>query len=317
MDLRKTFWEETYQRNIKKMIGICFRYVADRHIAEDLAHDAFLTVIYKSGTFKGKGHFDAWIRKVAVNTALMHLRENKRKTCDWQDVLVQYLDNNEDESMWHEFTTQELLDAINTLPEHHRLVFNLYVIDNYTHKEIADILSISEGTSKSHLARARKKLQQILSEKEQDKKDRRLFIFILFPWGRSKIDRIYKKNFSVYEIAPQTANFLANVSLSNIKKPEFKLFAVKSSVFIVGLIAFLIGLITFTSNDKRCIQKNESSVVLFDTLVTQKKSDTIGKNEDTALNPQKNPVVIKKKRIILKNVIVRDTLIIIDTNNAK
>ncbi len=92
----------------------------------------------KSGTFKGKGHFDAWLRKITVNTALLYLREVKAIQDNKQELLQQELINN-DEKMFqkYDFTTQELLEAINKLPEHHRQVFNLYVIDGFTHKQIA------------------------------------------------------------------------------------------------------------------------------------------------------------------------------------
>lgn len=126
MDSNKDFWIDTYNRNIKKLIGICYRYVSDQKIAEDLAHDSFLTAMEKSGTYNGKGHFDVWLRKITVNTALQYLREVKAIQDNQQELLQQELINS-DEKMFqkYNFSTQELLKAINELPEHYRQVFNL------------------------------------------------------------------------------------------------------------------------------------------------------------------------------------------------
>jgi hypothetical protein len=100
---------------------------------------------------------------------------------------------------------QELLDVINDLPEHHRLVFNLYVIDDFKHAQIAELLGISEGTSKSHLARARKKIRQLLSEKEGGKQSRRGAIAIFLFHNRWSIDGLYKKRLKAFEMTSQRA----------------------------------------------------------------------------------------------------------------
>src|SRR5690606_12395382 len=94
----------------------------------------------------------------------------------------------------------------------------LYVIDNYSHKEIAEELDISEGTSKSHLARARKKLQQILNEKEQVQK--RPFLFILFTSGSGNIDQLYKNKFVGYEIDTNKSDFFKDMAWEDLKMPK-------------------------------------------------------------------------------------------------
>ena len=73
------FWGKVYRRNIGEMIEICYRYTGNRQIAEDLAHDAFMKAVDKSATFEGKGHIDAWLRRIVVNTALQHLRDQKKQ----------------------------------------------------------------------------------------------------------------------------------------------------------------------------------------------------------------------------------------------
>ena len=193
------------------MIGICYRYTANRQLAEDLAHDAFLKAIDKSGSFKGEGVFEGWLRKVVVNHVLTYIRDQKRnqRIYDWHryESNVVHADENSvitDPSEDVEFSAQELLDVVNDLPEHHRLVFNLYVIDDFKHAQIAEVLGISEGTSKSHLARARKKIRQLLAEKaEREQRRRRGIALFLFPYNAWSIDGLYNKRFNTFKIAHQ------------------------------------------------------------------------------------------------------------------
>lgn len=206
------------------MIGICYRYTANRQLAEDLAHDAFLKAIDKAGSFKGEGVFEAWLRRVVVNHVLTYIRDQKRhqRIDDWfrYESTVVHTDENSvitDSSEDAEFSAQELWDAINDLPEHHRLVFNLYVIDDFKHVQIAEVLGISEGTSKSHLARARKKIRQLLAEKAERKQGRRkAIVLFLFPYNAWGIDRLYNKRFNDFGLAHHKAlpDFSKTPSLS-------------------------------------------------------------------------------------------------------
>jgi RNA polymerase sigma factor (sigma-70 family) len=204
------FWETAYSQNIGKMIGICYRYTSDRSLSEDLAHDAFLKAIDKSASFEGKGCFEAWLRRIVVNHVLQYIRDQKRRKYmdDWKQ-LESVSQPEEDNMNTHlsgqlEFSEQELLDAINELPEHHRLVFNLYVIDNFTHTQIGEELGISPGTSKSHLARARKKIKQILEERSGKKRERKRTILFFFLWHRRPgIDQHYSERFSNFEMPPE------------------------------------------------------------------------------------------------------------------
>ncbi len=205
------FWETVYSQNIGKMIGICFRYTANRQLSEDLAHDAFLKAIDKSASFEGKGCFEAWLRRIVVNHVLQYIRDQKRRKYmdDWlqQESSVSQTEENSlntNPSEQTEFSEQELLDAINDLPEHHRLVFNLYVIDNFTHAQIGEELGISPGTSKSHLARARKKIKQLLAEKSGKKRDRKRGVLFFFLSHRSPgIDQCYNERFLNFEMPPE------------------------------------------------------------------------------------------------------------------
>ena len=320
MDSNKDFWIDTYNRNIKKLIGVCYRYVSDREIAEDLAHDSFLSAMKKSGTFKGKGHFDAWLRKITVNTALQYLREVKTKQVNQKELLHQELINNDEKMLQkYDFTIQELLEAINKLPEHHRQVFNLYVIDGFTHKQIAEKLDISIGTSKSHLARAKKKLQQILNKKHETK---RSFILAIFPCGFGRINRLYKKKFRNYEIPPQNTSFLKTTNWTEAKPPRFTLYL----SFIKGIVAIgiisIITVIVIKNNSKPIdLNSNSENQKIIDTISMKTDSISIQETTDSVIKTKpvqkSNPIVVKKQRITHKKVIVRDTLTIIDTTNIE
>lgn len=210
----RTFWTREYQRNIGKMIGICYRYVPDRPTAEDLAHSAFLQAIEKADTFKGIGRFDKWLMRITVNTALMHLREIQNKQhLSIKDEVEDYADPfmTEEETSAEEmmdtirkadFTTEEILRAISKLLENHRIVLNMYVFDHYTHQQIATALGISVNTSKSHLMRARKELQKILFQESKSKKHPLMMIFPLFAAPETAIDVFCRRKLDGFSLAP-------------------------------------------------------------------------------------------------------------------
>ncbi|WP_259016235.1 RNA polymerase sigma factor [Emticicia fluvialis] len=273
--LMQNFWETAYKQNIGKMLGICYRYVRDKQVAEDLAHDAFLNAIDKVSGFEGRGHFDAWLRKIVVNEALKYLRDQKQKEAhnEWLQYESEMLAT-EDETLAADFTHEELMAASSQLPEYHKLVFNLYVIDKFSHAEIAQELGISEGTSKSHLARARKKIRALLLEKE-NKKRAVLPLFIpLLLWN---IDGIYRKAFRNFEIKPDR---LLKIDADYLSIPTFNPSSVVSSSFIssgavIGGVAVSLTLIVVFSRQEpdleiqKEISSNTIPVKLTQYVVTQ------------------------------------------------
>lgn len=207
-------WEEIYRRQAPLLLAVCRRYVKTLHKAEDLLHDAFLTAIHKQDHFAHTGPVEAWLRKIVVNTALQYLRKEQQMTLLLQsdlpeiatDEVFHIPDDPKSTILLADFGKDDLLAALDLLPAHHRAVFNLYVFESYSHKEIGAALDISAGTSKSHLARARKKIQSILLKKAQDMKEKRkraaIFLFPLFKNPESYIDRLYKKTLSKNSIPP-------------------------------------------------------------------------------------------------------------------
>lgn len=209
----KSFWTKEYKHQIAKMVGICYRYVPVREVAEDLAHDAFLKAIEKADTFRGTGSFDKWLMRITVNTALQYLRENPQSSHP-QDIesLEDVIDNSTDdipsEDMMSairraDFTQEEILEAIAQLPEHHRVVLNLYVFEHLSHKEISALLNISTNTSRSHLLRARKELQVILFNKSKRKK-RTLMVLLPLLFGPDcAIDGYCRRQLRGFAIVPR------------------------------------------------------------------------------------------------------------------
>ncbi len=161
---KEAFWAEQYRRHIGKMVGACYRYVADWDLAEDLAQDAFLAAMEKASTFRAFGSFEGWLKKIAVNQALMYLRDCPEMV-EWDENLhgqeVEEIADDPELSRT-EFTQEELLEVVGKLPVKQRTVFNLYALEHYSHSKIAETLGISVANSKVLLTRARAELQQRL-----------------------------------------------------------------------------------------------------------------------------------------------------------
>ena len=154
-----------YDRLASRMFPICIRYAGDRESAQDVLQDGFITLFTKLDDFKGDGSFEGWARRIFVTTALMHLRrKDALKMSDDLD-LARGL-KAETVSQTQNLGYKELMELIMTLPPGFRTVFNLYAIEGYSHKEIGDMLGISETTSRTQLSRARIWLQNKIKERE-------------------------------------------------------------------------------------------------------------------------------------------------------
>lgn len=152
------------------MFALCLRYCRNREEAEDVLQEGFVTVFKSIHSFRRDGSLEGWIRRVIVNTALMHLRTKKREP-DFRDI-DDLSSNYHPESYSNtadEINAKELKKMLNTLPEGYRVVFNLFAIEGYSHKEIGEMLGISEGTSKSQLSKARGFLQEMLRKIMKEK----------------------------------------------------------------------------------------------------------------------------------------------------
>tara|TARA_B110000211_G_scaffold60687_1_gene68482 strand:+ start:1049 stop:1588 length:540 start_codon:yes stop_codon:yes gene_type:complete len=143
---------ELYKRYSSVLFSICLRYSPNYTEAEDSLQDSFLTIFKKVDQFKDRGSFEGWIKRITVNTVLQKYRKKRVFDIAREDQIPDEIDVEvEDEEIPLDF----LLKIIQELPDRYRLVFTMYVMDDYAHKEIAKMLGISDGTSKSNLARAR------------------------------------------------------------------------------------------------------------------------------------------------------------------
>jgi RNA polymerase sigma factor (sigma-70 family) len=150
-----------------KMLAVCQRYLRNTDEAEDVLQDGFVKIFQKIGEFKMEGSLEGWIRRIMVNTALDALRKNKKLLGDVQLDDVSYKVSFEDHG-FGDMDVRHLLVMIDNLPDGYRVVFNMFAIEGYSHKEIADTLGVSENTSKSQYSRARAFLRNQLEQLERD-----------------------------------------------------------------------------------------------------------------------------------------------------
>jgi RNA polymerase sigma-70 factor (ECF subfamily) len=147
-----------------KMYGVCLRYVKESMEAEDVLITSFAKVFDKIRQFKGEGSFEGWIRRIVVNEALSYLRRHRSM---YLETELEQADREPDyRALSDHLEAEDLLKMIQELPTGYRIVFNLYAVDGYSHKEIAAQLGINENTSKSQLSRARTYLQRRLVGQE-------------------------------------------------------------------------------------------------------------------------------------------------------
>ncbi|NLP57237.1 RNA polymerase sigma factor [Lutibacter sp. B1] len=157
--------KEIYQLFAGKLFSICLKYSRNRQEAQDNFQDGFITIFDKIGQFKFKGSFEGWLKRVMVNTILLKYRQKNVLNIVTEEIPDEVVVDVDDEAISLDF----LLNLITELPERYRLVFNLYVLDGFSHKEISGMLRIAEGTSKSNLARARAILKQKIELHQQDR----------------------------------------------------------------------------------------------------------------------------------------------------
>lgn len=155
-----------YQKYSGVLFAICLRYSPNYAEAQDNLQDAFLTIFKKIAQYAGKGSFEGWLKRVTVNTVLQKYRKKRHFDIVREDQIADEVDDKvEDTSI----PLDNLLQMVQELPDQYRLVFSMYVLDGYSHKEIANLLEISDGTSKSNLARARKILQKKVTDFNADR----------------------------------------------------------------------------------------------------------------------------------------------------
>ena len=154
--------EALYNMFSSKMFGVCLTYTRDRALAQDILHDGFFKVFKKFDQYNSSWSLHAWIRRIIVNTAIDHFRKTNRiSNVDFQESV--YLAGSYDETS-EISKSSDLSDIINMLPKGAKTIFNLYTVEGYKHKEIAEMLNISVGTSKSQLSKAKSVLRELVNK---------------------------------------------------------------------------------------------------------------------------------------------------------
>lgn len=151
---------QIYQLFAGKLYALCLKYSKNKQEAQDNLQDGFITIFNKIEQYKFKGSFEGWLKRIVINTALQKYREKNVLNLISEEIPDEVEVEVDEENISLEF----LLQIIQQLPNRYRLVFNLYVLDGYSHKEVAEMLIISEGTSKSNLSRARLILKKKVEE---------------------------------------------------------------------------------------------------------------------------------------------------------
>lgn len=152
---------DTYSR---KLFAICLRYASDYHIAEDFLQDGFIKIFKNISGYKGSGSFEGWMKRIVINVCIEHYRKNRPLISLGDNIIPDTFDNDAD--ILSSLHQKEVIQMLQSISPGYRTVFNLYVVEGYSHQEIAEKLGISEGTSKSQLARARYLLQKKIKASE-------------------------------------------------------------------------------------------------------------------------------------------------------
>ncbi|MDR1557229.1 MAG: sigma-70 family RNA polymerase sigma factor [Tannerellaceae bacterium] len=155
--------KELYDTYSRRMMGVCLRYVSDRETARDILQDGFVKVFTAIDSYTGMGSFEGWMRKIFVNCALEYLRKSDvlRDAVDLEHISVI---SSHEHSVIAEMSARELMNLVQELPVGFRTIFNLFAIEGFSHKEISEMLAITESTSRSQYTRAKQLLQRKIKE---------------------------------------------------------------------------------------------------------------------------------------------------------
>lgn len=161
-----------YDRYSRLLLGVCNRYTSNIEEAEDVLQEGFVKIFLNMKEFKGDGSLLAWMRRIMINTAITHYHRMRKHW--YHNDLEEVRETRLDEHVWEEaeFSNEELYKVIHQMPDGYRMVFNLYAVEGYKHREIAEILDIDENTSKSQYSRARRWLQERLIQLKRERQPR-------------------------------------------------------------------------------------------------------------------------------------------------
>ena len=253
-------WDELYRKLSPRILGICRRYVMDIEIAENIMHDAFVTAIEKNHLYnQKKGSLEVWIKTISINNCINYInREKNRYTSINEnlyesDVRAEYESEEEVKLSKMNWKEEQLLELIDQLPDTQKQIFNMYVVDGFSHKKIAEVLSIPENTSKSHLLRAKKNLQKKLTDLYDAKKTKniKVALFLLLPFKEQSIQWLFKSTFSSFSIKPIFATSLSpNASSLAVVNSSAGYIITTATFFKASVIVSLLTVASYIAYDK-------------------------------------------------------------------
>jgi RNA polymerase sigma-70 factor (ECF subfamily) len=171
---KRKAYNRLYRKYAAVMMGICMRYCKNRDDAEDVLQEGFIKVFSNMEKYRHEGSFEGWIKRIMVNTAIDHYQSNLRhayhkdiNAIEETTILDSQIHHDPDPSPFLEMPKEKLISLIQSLPDGYRMVFNLFAIEGYTHRQIADSLGVTENTSKTQLMKARRSLREKLAEEIQ------------------------------------------------------------------------------------------------------------------------------------------------------
>jgi len=169
---QRKYQEVLHKAFYSKMLGVCLRYASNTAEAEDLLHDGFIKVYQKLPNYKYEGSFEGWIRRIIANNSIDFVRRKKEFTVSFGEENQHIINDRRDDSASSleeiqitEFKAKQIIEAIQELSPAYKIVFNMYVLEDMTHKEISEEIGISIGTSKSNLSKAKERIREILAKK--------------------------------------------------------------------------------------------------------------------------------------------------------
>ena len=342
--MQQNNWHIIYKQQSPKLLGICRRYINDLATAEDIVQDSFMVAIEKENSLKNSELLNGWLCRIVINNALNYLKNEKKiaftanenyEIIDESTMNITSELDKKSTVLAHDFSQDDLLKAIDSLSENHKSVFNLYIIDKFSHLEISKLLNISVGTSKSSLSRARKNVQEFLmnklsSNKPTEKKNRKIAFLLFLGFGNRLFAQQFRKSFANFEVLPQTQ--LLNLS-HTIKNPNinFAIFesskslvfpAIKATVAVLSLSA--IGVYIINKDEKTVLDKKpniQTEIVSNNLIVDSTKTATLkpeaiveeknlaSENKIAVNNPKlkSKPVVVNLTKTIPKDTISQKT----------
>lgn len=340
-------WQKIYLDYSPKLLGICRRYIDDIYTAEDIVQDSFITAIQKNDQLNDEKALFAWLKKIVVNNALQHIRKHSKDTFvttepseipDTYSEMDHHL-SEEKNVFVYDFTSEELLSSIDSLPPHHKSVFNLYFIENHSHAEISGLLGITVNTSKSHLLRAKKSVQNYLMKNFVNKntpKKKMAQLLVVFGLGGLLWAQTFKSRFADFTIQPsKKLQIPSDLKINNaVVSSSGK--SLKRKTIIGGTFLIIIVLSVFFLNTKNSFfstNQNSALPTLTDnneTVGKKTKNDFVNTNSDSkeksgndAVNQSATNIIEEKNtakteirrdetrlksRPVLKKTVAKDTI---------